>query len=581
MIKGSRCKHTKQGNPFQKIAIIFILLLAGWGYGNLITNSNIPMPVKILISLFSAVLIIILRRQKKFQPASRSIQPTEKEEQVKIPFENTTSSLLDPNFAAQILTKSHQYQLELLCSTLNLTSCAIILHHNDHCILHSIHSTTPEATKTTLDDPGILMSLNENRPEISGHPSSPKFQGLPYYKKGATVGGFMAISLKGIDKYHLLKGTGVLCVDRSAPTPWTEREQNHIRNSAQKINIDLYVTEQLFQNNRDRKAINQICLALQNLNGALNLKEAFTATQKTVTGFTSATLVAVTLKDSMKHTVVSVAGLEENIEGLIITDKTCLVNQVIALQHTMAPKGTQQNPVTLFTTPSPIDTYESLLIIPLIIDNKPIGTLIIGGAPPKLFSKDEQALLEVVAGQIATRIDLAQTHEKVQRMATIDGLTGLVNHRTFQNGLAKMIARAARQKTEVALILCDIDHFKKVNDNYGHPFGDEVLKQVAHVLKEAMRSIDLAARYGGEEFTLVLENATAAGGLKLAERIREEIAALQFFHQDEEVRVTMSFGVSSYPALAPDQTTLISQADKALYDSKEGGRNQVLCYQAQ
>ncbi len=579
MAKGNRCTHTKHTDPFRKQATPFILIILGGVCGWLMTRSHVPLGLQLVILMVLTASFIALMNRGNNLPVQALLQkPSEGE----TPFSNATSSSLNLDFAEQALAKSHTCQLKLLCDSLNLTSSAIILHSQTrgHYHLHASHSNNPTAINQDMaTEAGILLSLKDDRSEISGHPSSQNFQGLPYYKTGTSVGGFMVVSLKGIDQHHPLKTSGFLCVDRKEQPPWTQAEKNLIRQAAHKISTDLYVTEQLTEANHDKKAIKQICLALQDLNTVLNLQEAFEVTQKTVTSLTSATLVAITLKDNQQHNVVSAVGPNaKELNGLAILDDTCLVNQAISLQRTMTPKGGQHPPLTLFTSPSPIDTYQSLLIIPLISNDQPIGTLIAGGTIPQLFSKDQQALLEVVAGQIATRIDLAKTHEKIYHMATIDGLTGLVNHRTFQNGLGKMLNRATRQKTKVALILCDIDHFKRVNDNYGHPFGDKVLRQVSRVLKNAVRTVDLAARYGGEEFTLVLENADQTGGVHLAERIRKEIAGLRFFHANKEIRITMSFGVSCYPTLAGDQSSLISQADQALYRCKEAGRNQTQCY---
>jgi diguanylate cyclase (GGDEF)-like protein len=578
MPKGMRCKHAKQTDSYLKQIAPILLILVGWFLGAMVANTHAPIAIQIGLPIILAILFFVYKQKQKNHP-KQTLPPLQ--ETAKAPFGGATSSSLDLDFAEQTLQNSHTYQLKLLCNALNLTSGAVILHSasDDSYTLHSIHSATQDAINQNLaHGGGILLSLKDKRDAISGHPSSPDFKGLPYYKTGCNVGGFMAISLTGIDRHHPLKTGAFLCVDRREQTPWSNEEKALIHQSGEKIAIDLYVSEQLVKTNHDKKAIQQICLALQDLNTVLSLQEAFEATQNTVTSLTPATLVAITLKDSTIHNVVSVSGIEQDLKGLTISRDTCLVNQAISLQRTMTPKTNQQKPLTLFTSPSPIDTFQSLLIIPLITYEQPIGTLIAGGERKNLFNKDQQALLEVIAGQIATRIDLARTHEKVHHMATIDGLTGLVNHRTFQNGLGKMLARAKRQDTNIALILCDIDFFKKVNDNYGHPFGDEVLRQVSRVLQETVREVDLAARYGGEEFTLVLENADTKGGMKLAERIRQDIADLRFTHEGRDVQITMSFGVSSYPDFAKDQPTLISQADQALYACKEGGRNQTRCH---
>ena len=192
-----------------------------------------------------------------------------------------------------------------------------------------------------------------------------------------------------------------------------------------------------------------------------------------------------------------------------------------------------------------------------------------------MLAETHQDILALIAEQVAVKIDLGQAHEQISKMATTDGLTGLANHRTFQHGFEMMLERAERQEFPLCLILCDIDFFKKINDNYGHPFGDHVLRKVSAVLGKAVRKIDLAARYGGEEFAIVLEKSDAEGGRQMAERIRKEVSSLQLAHERKKVLVTMSFGVASYPEDGSEKQILIDRADKALYHSKENGRNQT------
>jgi diguanylate cyclase (GGDEF)-like protein len=163
-------------------------------------------------------------------------------------------------------------------------------------------------------------------------------------------------------------------------------------------------------------------------------------------------------------------------------------------------------------------------------------------------------------------------------MATTDGLTGLTNHRTFQERLSDLVARSARHGHKAAILLCDVDHFKKVNDTYGHPIGDEVLRRVARVLLEAVRKIDIPARYGGEEFAVVLEATDLDGAVRLAERIRTDVGALEIESDKGSLTVTMSIGVATFPEDAKDEAMLIEHADHALYHAKQTGRNKVVSY---
>ncbi len=178
----------------------------------------------------------------------------------------------------------------------------------------------------------------------------------------------------------------------------------------------------------------------------------------------------------------------------------------------------------------------------------------------------------------ALATELAAANERLSQAAATDGLTGLANHRAFQDALRRDLSRAEREKQPLSIVLIDADHFKKVNDTYGHPTGDQVLKMIAGLMQQVIRTGDLAARYGGEEFVLVLPNADADGAKIVAERLRRAIESAQVQGPNGVFKVTASFGVAvaKGPGCAKAGPMLIEQADKALYEAKHGGRNQVV-----
>jgi diguanylate cyclase (GGDEF)-like protein len=188
-------------------------------------------------------------------------------------------------------------------------------------------------------------------------------------------------------------------------------------------------------------------------------------------------------------------------------------------------------------------------------------------------------MLGVIANQVAVSLENAKMYKQMVTMATTDGLTGLLNHRTFQERLADLLGRAERHGLKLALILTDIDHFKKVNDTYGHPVGDEVIRRVARVLEGSVRKIDIVARYGGEELAVIIEGADAAGAAQLAERIRLDVAKQSIPSDKGPFSITLSLGIASVPEDATDKQTLIERADQALYRAKHTGRNRSVTYQ--
>jgi two-component system cell cycle response regulator len=189
---------------------------------------------------------------------------------------------------------------------------------------------------------------------------------------------------------------------------------------------------------------------------------------------------------------------------------------------------------------------------------------------------DEQTLMAVsLAGHAVVALDNARLHGIVEHQALVDGLTGLANRRQAQTALESEVARAERFGGPLAFVLCDLDDFKNVNDHFGHLSGDDVLRELAVVLRESVRVVDTAARWGGEEFALLLPTTDSAGALRVAERARAALERRTILTQDgEPIRVTASFGIACYPEhrRAAD---LVAAADAALYEAKRRGKNRV------
>ncbi len=202
-----------------------------------------------------------------------------------------------------------------------------------------------------------------------------------------------------------------------------------------------------------------------------------------------------------------------------------------------------------------------------------LGTLILSGDS---FSEEELEMVAMLCGHAAVALDNARLHRIVERQALIDGLTGLANRRRTETALEEEILRAARLGSELTLVFLDIDHFKEVNDHYGHAAGDIVLKRLSLLLVHSVREIDTAGRWGGEEFALVLPGTDVAGGAQLSERIRQTLARLQIpIENSRSISITASFGVAAFSATSTRES-LLAAADEALYQAKRAGRNRVV-----
>jgi diguanylate cyclase (GGDEF)-like protein len=193
-----------------------------------------------------------------------------------------------------------------------------------------------------------------------------------------------------------------------------------------------------------------------------------------------------------------------------------------------------------------------------------------------------QALLDMnrdLEAKVAERTsELAEANARLAQLAVTDGLTQLYNHRHFHERLALEAERSARNGLPLSLLMIDVDHFKFYNDHNGHPAGDEVLRQVAHIMQDGRRANDFCARYGGEEFAIVLVDTNKLTAAQVAERLRERVAGHPFPHGAGQPggSLSISIGVASFPDDAVESEALVRAADAALYAAKRSGRNRVV-----
>ncbi len=214
---------------------------------------------------------------------------------------------------------------------------------------------------------------------------------------------------------------------------------------------------------------------------------------------------------------------------------------------------------------------QSLALIPIYFKGKVVGVLHVDTSHRYRFSQDEITILSLVANQAAIAIENASLYREMEEKLKIDGLTGVYNHRHFQEALHSELERAQRYHYPLSLAMVDVDHFKKFNDRFGHPRGDQVLKELASVLKEQVRGSDLVARYGGEEFAIIIPQTGAEQAIMVVDRIRKLLENRLV----NDTRLTISVGVACYPVDAQQKQELIDKADRALYVAKARGRNRV------
>jgi diguanylate cyclase (GGDEF)-like protein len=217
---------------------------------------------------------------------------------------------------------------------------------------------------------------------------------------------------------------------------------------------------------------------------------------------------------------------------------------------------------------------ESLLAVPLRARDRNLGALVLTGRRGA-FTASAARVLGILANQAAATLSVIQLKERHKDLAEHDALTGLFNRRALDDHLARAIAREDRQGGRFSLLLLDIDHFKKLNDTYGHPAGDAALAGVARLLDRLLRKGDLAARYGGEEFVAILPGSDEKGALRMAERVRQALEKERLVFEGARLALTASFGAAVWPTDGRDAAALLAAADRALYAAKQAGRNRV------
>ena len=225
--------------------------------------------------------------------------------------------------------------------------------------------------------------------------------------------------------------------------------------------------------------------------------------------------------------------------------------------------------------------FGATLGVPIKIAGKNIGSIILERISSDAFNKQDQEYLILIGNVIGMALHWIREYDKIYQDATHDGLSSLLNHQTFKERFNEEILRAERFQQCMTVIMFDLDKFKRVNDTLGHQFGDYVIKTVSGILKENVRVIDLVARYGGEEFVVILINTAAKNAMPVGKRIVQNISDYLFSMDNQDVRMTISAGMSEFPTQNRSVDQLIDLADQAMYKVKKQGGNNILLFNSE
>ncbi|PYP80271.1 MAG: hypothetical protein DMD35_05900, partial [Gemmatimonadetes bacterium] len=372
---------------------------------------------------------------------------------------------------------------------------------------------------------------------------------------------------------------GVLSLTHRTGLGWS---QSSLRDWLPRLADQLGTVQELVdvrrRHTRDMRQGQALLDAVQRLEGHRtgdDLARAFCETALDVSGARAAALVRWSPEADGGELAYTTEGTglraPATLEGGSIVGEACRAGKLQVLEDSRAAALGQG----IYGVPRTVQEPGSVAIVPLVSGGRVLGALVVEGAEAKALSLEEARHLTVLAAVVASPLELAWQFSEVDKRARTDPLTGLWNRHHFGERLQQTLSEADRRGSPVSLVLVDIDHFKRVNDSWGHQAGDAVLKQVARILQDGVREVDTCVRYGGEEIAVLLPDTDSQSAVDVAERLRTKIRALPLHHGATAISVTASFGVATYPETVKVRDQLFPAADKALYIAKHEGRDRV------
>ena len=478
---------------------------------------------------------------------------------------------------------------EAIGNALEVAACALKPHTVAAYLLRDDRVLRLQDCRTGADDvlrdvdarEGLLgAALKRARPmRLHG-----ELKGVTWYGEPRKVGALLVVPLldrrgaarAGRDDEGFLRG--LVIADRLEGTPFTDDDERLLVATGREVLRAMSVEQvmRIIRTARDEKET--FFRSIEALNRASKPAEVYASALEAVhlavpaLDFRALTTCEETEDGRYRHRVECVAGVAaaKALEGRELGDNPGLVSSAVRYGTPLPHRDGRQQ---VFDEGTELRGLGSLRVVPLVAGGKALGTVVCGSRRRNVLGNDALRALEVITDQAAYALLRARLFEQTERMATTDGLTGLVNHRHFQVRFDDELARATRTGRPLAVVLADIDHFKSVNDTYGHATGDVVLKGVARILQGCARSTDVVARYGGEEFALLLPETDMAGGKQIAERIRGLVEKHRFETELGPLHCTLSLGIAGMPEAATAKAALFEAADACLYHCKRMGRN--------
>lgn len=443
---------------------------------------------------------------------------------------------------------------------------AIFAHHNGNLVLIQGFSRSELFRPDTALDlqSGIYRQVIAERKSVLIKDFAQNPEELGFYKGELSIASVMIAPVILQDKVE-----GVFVIDRKKE-PFTDEDKAAFDEAANGISyilgmLRLYEKERY--ESKYRKTISDVAKILQK---GLNLHSILSDTVDDFKNQMKCDDISIASVDELNNQGFVVAStylkehtkfsLDDGLVGMVCRHKNIILKEDLSRgDFTVLKKGYRQH-------------SHSFIGVPVMEDTEILGVLWLEDHRAKRFSEDDIEPLNILASQLSLAWQRAMLHERVEEQTKRDGLTGLYNHRHFQELLEQEMGR----HKELVLILFDIDHFKRVNDTYGHQAGDEVLKYLGHLILQT----GISARYGGEEFAIILPGSNLKKSFEVAVHLKDYLKKNDIKFNQIRIKITLSIGIAYFPKDAKTRMDLIDKADRALYSAKETGRDKIVVAQS-
>ncbi|MBS1272607.1 MAG: Response regulator PleD [Candidatus Marinimicrobia bacterium] len=431
-----------------------------------------------------------------------------------------------------------------------------------------------DAGKSILD-----KAFTENNPVLISDFSE---ETADYYGTDSPdIQSFLAVPLR----YHG-QAIGVLAVDDSARESYSPEDSKLLEQYAEIISAAMVQLDSLDQLTDEKRLFARLCQFNSQLSLTDSQDDLLNQILRVCGNLFDYDSITVVLLQSQHSSQAEVAAVDGSIKhpgkGYRFELQDSILSQVIQSGEPQVLTDIQNSDEVKEFLPElrgEFTDVQSLLIVPVKSHSETFGAIVLESRMPRAFSKQEQDILLMVGSVFGAGLNRFYLYRYMKNIASKDEMTGVANYRAFKERLEEEIQRSDRYQTQFTLFITDLDKFKRINDTHGHLYGDYMLKEVASIIENSVRTIDLVARYGGEEFAAILVNTNVEDSEKTANRIRESIKNYHFEKNNIKERITISIGVAEYPSHAKEVEALIECADEAMYQVKQIGGNAVQIYQ--